>query len=89
MKKLKILNLGAKLILLGFVFNIITSIYFAWGIEGVLVNPIPINGLEKSCDIISNLIIFIGVFLYITPLVEIYINSVKKLDIEEDNKDSL
>jgi len=70
MNKIKI---GKILITIGAVVWIIENFYFGW-------NKLPMSKAEETWDVIVNVFMYLGFFIYFLPIKSLYENAVKRHD---------
>lgn len=70
------IKIGRKLIIIGFVIWIIENMYFGW-------NMSPMSESERNIDFLCDLLMKIGMFIYLLPIFSLYEQAVKN---NEDNK---
>lgn len=72
---MKTAKVGIRIIQLGIILWIIQNCIFGW-------NAHPLSDAEKTADWYCNVIISVGIFLYLLPLHKLYQHLLKKMDDE-------
>jgi len=65
------IKISKIIIRIGLFIYVIGNIYFGW-------NKIPMSDLELMFDNVTQIILLSGVIIYLSPLIELYENTIKK-----------
>jgi hypothetical protein len=69
-------KLGLRIMQLGMILWIIQNFIFGWNLH-------PQSDAEKTADLYCNIILKLGIFLYLLPLIKLYEYSLKKMNDEK------
>ena len=73
---MKRIKWGQRIAQLWIVLFLIENFYFGW-------NKVAVSGFETDCDIALSILLYIGVVVYLSPLLDLYERAVLKNYVED------